>query len=82
MWHPKQGEHGGEPLRPGSTSKRRSLLVVVAFFVALYFLVNWQVDRSESQREKRICELVHGAGNCVRSGGEWVRIGSSPLFGP
>lgn len=75
MWHPKQGEHGEEPRRPAWTSKRRSLLVVLAFFVAVYLWANWQTDRTESQREKRICEMVHGAGLCVKSGGEWVRLG-------
>lgn len=80
MWHPRQDQSDDDPAP--KSSKRRSALAVVAFFVALYLLVNWQADRQESNREKRICELAHGAGNCVRSAGEWVRRGSSPLFGP
>ncbi len=81
MWHPGEDRTDSDTAAP-ARSKRRSLLVVLAFFVALYLAVNWQVDRTESRREKRVCELANGAGNCVESGGEWVRRGSSPLFGP
>lgn len=80
MWHQEPGatnDGGG-----GWTRKRRALLFVLVGFVALYALVNWQANRNESNREKRICELAAGAGNCVRSGGEWVPRGYSPLFGP
>ena len=74
MWHQEPGAAGAGG--SGWSAKRRALLYVVIGFVVLYALVNWQANRGESNRERRICELVAGAGNCVRSGGEWAPRGS------
>lgn len=69
MWHPPAG---GETRQP---SKARYALLALGIFLTLYLIVNWQADRAESRREKRLCEMVHGAGLCVESGGEWVPFG-------
>ena len=82
MWHPGEAQPDDDGPAERRPSKARSILLVVAILVAAFWFVSWQTDKTESNAAKEVCELVHGAGNCVRSGGEWVRRGSSPLFGP
>ena len=77
MWH----QSPDQPSRPGPAKSRYALLAL-AILAVMYVVVSWQADNAESNRDKRTCELVAGAGNCVESDGDWVRRGSSPLFGP
>lgn len=51
-------------------------VIAVAAFLLAWALISSSIDKSEDDAEKRTCELVYGAGLCVKSGGEWVRIGS------
>jgi hypothetical protein len=51
----------------------------LAAALAVWAWVEHETNRSESQAEKEVCELLNGAGLCVKSNGEWVRIGSSPF---
>lgn len=77
MWH---RDDDGTPVDPAR--KARYLILALAILAAIFIAARCGADAAESRRQKRICELVAGAGNCVRSGGEWVPRGSSPLLGP
>ena len=58
----------------------RSAWIFIAVVVAALIFYQQQRQQAESNAGKYVCELRNGAGNCVKSGGEWVRRGSSPLY--
>jgi RNA polymerase subunit RPABC4/transcription elongation factor Spt4 len=51
------------------------LLVIVAIAVIAGILVVSANHRAGDKAEKNACEMIHGAGLCVKSAGHWVPIG-------
>lgn len=55
----------------------RMLIALLALMAAIAFIA-WQQNQSEDRADKASCERIYGAGNCVKSDGDWVPLGSRP----